>query len=186
MNCEFADCKSPSRIHFLEVNNIRIVSERHACRNHADLIISRATPSRVARPGNESDGLRLITIEALLVDQDSNTGSIFVRDVATENGWSMTLGIVDLGILDGLLRHRSFVRPPTHSACLSIIAALGGTVLSGVVDSADRTTAPPIIRAKICLRQNEESVEVDIRPSDMFALATVAQCPIYVREGVLD
>ena len=73
-------------------------------------------------------------------------------------------------------------RPLTHDLLRSVISALGGTVVSVVInDLADET-----FYAKLIVDAGGRHLEIDSRPSDAIALAVRTGVPIYVAESVLD
>lgn len=72
-------------------------------------------------------------------------------------------------------------RPLTHDLLRSTIASLGATVDHVVVSDLNNDT----FFAKIVLKQNGTTIEVDSRPSDAIALAVRAQAPIYAEDSVV-
>ena len=73
-------------------------------------------------------------------------------------------------------------RPMTHDLLRSVITALGATVEYIVVSDLNNDT----FYAKIVLKHNGTTMEVDARPSDAIALAVRTQSPIYVEDSVLE
>jgi hypothetical protein len=73
-------------------------------------------------------------------------------------------------------------RPLTHDLLGSIISTLGATVSQIVVSDLNEDT----FYAKIVLKYNGNSLEVDSRPSDAIALAVRAEAPIFADDEVLD
>lgn len=73
-------------------------------------------------------------------------------------------------------------RPMTHDLLGSLLdiadAELGFVVINNVVDTT--------FFATVVFEQNDESKNVDARPSDAIALAVRSNVPIYVEEEVLD
>jgi uncharacterized protein len=73
-------------------------------------------------------------------------------------------------------------RPLTHDLLQSVVTALGGTVVSVVInDLADET-----FYAKLVVDANGRHLEIDSRPSDAIAVAVRVGVPIYVAESVMD
>ena len=80
------------------------------------------------------------------------------------------------------LRDISLPRPMTHDLLGSVIADLGATVDRVVVtDLRDNT-----FYARVFLRHNGTTTEVDSRPSDAIALAGRTGAPIFAEDSVLE
>lgn len=73
-------------------------------------------------------------------------------------------------------------RPLTHDLLKSVISALGGQVISVVINDLAEET----FYAKLVVDAGGRHLEIDSRPSDAIALAVRLQVPIYVAESVLD
>ena len=73
-------------------------------------------------------------------------------------------------------------RPLTHELIGSILDTMGITIEKVIVnDLRDKT-----FYARLHLRQDGETYDIDSRPSDGIALATQTGAPIYVDESVLE
>lgn len=73
-------------------------------------------------------------------------------------------------------------RPLTHDLAKSLIEKLKGKVDGVVINDLRHNT----FYARILIRQNGESIQVDSRPSDAIALALRLKVPIFIEEEVLD
>ncbi|HDN84964.1 bifunctional nuclease family protein [Candidatus Aerophobetes bacterium] len=73
-------------------------------------------------------------------------------------------------------------RPLTHDLAKSLIEKLKGKVDRVVINDLRHNT----FYARILIRQNGESIQVDSRPSDAIALALRLKVPIFIEEEVLD
>lgn len=73
-------------------------------------------------------------------------------------------------------------RPLTHDLAKSLIEKLRGKVDRIVINDLRHNT----FYAKILIKQNGESIQVDSRPSDAIALALRLKVPIFIEEAVLD
>jgi uncharacterized protein len=72
-------------------------------------------------------------------------------------------------------------RPMTHDLTRNLIQYLNGALERVVITELRDDT----FFATLWLRQDNEPVSVDARPSDAIALALRADCPIYVAEQVM-
>jgi len=73
-------------------------------------------------------------------------------------------------------------RPLTHDLAKSLIEKLKGKVDKVVINDLRHNT----FYAKILIKQNGESIQVDSRPSDAIALALRLKVPIFIEESVMD
>ena len=80
------------------------------------------------------------------------------------------------------LQDVSVPRPLTHDLLRSVITALGAEINHVVVSDLSNDT----FYAKVVIRHNGTTTEVDSRPSDAIALAVRSQAPIYAEDVVLE
>lgn len=73
-------------------------------------------------------------------------------------------------------------RPMTHDLLADVISKLSGRVEKIVIDDLIDNT----FYARLVIKQNDKTIEVDSRPSDSIALAVRIKCPIFVEKEVLD
>jgi bifunctional DNase/RNase len=73
-------------------------------------------------------------------------------------------------------------RPLTHDLLKNAIAALGGELQFVYINDLRDN----IFYAVLHVHQDEQTVEIDARPSDSIALAVRARVPVFVDESVMD
>lgn len=73
-------------------------------------------------------------------------------------------------------------RPLTHDLLSTAITTLGGDVIHVVLSDLENDT----FYAKVVLKTNDETIQLDARPSDAIALAVRAKVPIFVEDSVLE
>lgn len=73
-------------------------------------------------------------------------------------------------------------RPQTHDLMSNLVAELGGTVVSVMVNDLKDDT----FYAQIRVEHDGKTLEIDSRPSDAIALAVRSEVPIYVAEHVIE
>jgi len=71
-------------------------------------------------------------------------------------------------------------RPMTHDLVKIILDRIGATVDHVIVDDLWQET----FYAKLCLTLNDQTYEIDCRPSDAIAIAVRTKAPVYVAEAV--
>lgn len=80
------------------------------------------------------------------------------------------------------LEGTSTPRPLTHELLKLMMEKLGATVEAVLVDDLYNNT----YYAKMTLRTNGKTIDIDCRPSDAIALALRSRVPIYVADAVLE
>lgn len=102
-----------------------------------------------------------------------------------ENGRSfpIVIGLPEAQAIERRLKGIPIKRPQTHDLLMGVIAALGGTLESIIInDLSDHTFfALLYVRTK-----NGELLKIDSRPSDAIALGVAGNVPLFVEEHVLD
>jgi len=73
-------------------------------------------------------------------------------------------------------------RPLTHDLLKNVLETLGGEVQYVVINGLEKNT----YYARITLELDDETLEIDSRPSDAIALAVRVNAPIYVADEVME
>ena len=107
---------------------------------------------------------------------------LILKEKDTSRYLPIWIGAAEADAIAVKLQGTSVLRPLTHDLMQSVIDALGGQVLSIIVNDLQKD----VFFAKIVLNRNGEQVEIDSRPSDAIALAVRVQAPIYAEEDVLN
>jgi bifunctional DNase/RNase len=107
---------------------------------------------------------------------------VILKEKDTSRYLPIWIGAAEADAIAVKLQGTSVLRPLTHDLMQSVIDALGGQVLSIIVNDLQKD----VFFAKIVLNRNGEQVEIDSRPSDAIALAVRVQAPIYAEEDVLN
>ena len=99
-----------------------------------------------------------------------------------ERAFPIVIGIWEAVAIDRNIKQKRTPRPMTHDLLENVILGLGAKLEKVIVnDLQDRT-----FYAKLILRRNGETFEIDSRPSDAIALAVQMKATIYVEERVLE
>jgi bifunctional DNase/RNase len=96
----------------------------------------------------------------------------------------LDIGYYEATTLYHAIHHRSFSRPITHPAMVSLISALGGEVQDIIIDRFNEQDK--YYSATVRIRQGDRTVAVDFRPSDAICLALYAQVPMFMAKAVRD
>jgi uncharacterized protein len=122
-----------------------------------------------------------VRIRGLMMDPATNMPIVVLKDPASDAVMPIWVGIFEANAIAIELEKMSAPRPMTHDLTRNLIHHLNGELERVVITEIREDT----FFAVLWLRQGEEPVTVDARPSDAIALALRFDCPIYVAEQVL-
>jgi bifunctional DNase/RNase len=106
---------------------------------------------------------------------------VVLKDVASETVMPIWVGIFEANAIAIEIEKVAVPRPMTHDLGNNLINHLKAQLERVVISELKDDT----FFASLWLRQGNEPIVVDARPSDAIALALRADCPIYVTEQVL-
>ncbi len=92
------------------------------------------------------------------------------------------IGLAEAIAIYSALRGEVPPRPMTHDLLVDVIKRLDAKVERVVIDDLIENT----FYARLILKQNDKTIEIDARPSDSIAIAVRLACPIFVEDKVLD
>ena len=123
-----------------------------------------------------------VELKRIIISETSDQQFIFLKEVDGPRTLPILIGSAEALAIDHRLKGTAFPRPQTHQLLSSVIEQLGGKLERIVIsDLQDHT-----FFARLIIRHNGHSIEVDSRPSDAIALGVANQVPIFVAEHVLD
>jgi uncharacterized protein len=104
-----------------------------------------------------------------------------LKDVASDTVMPIWVGIFEANAIFNEIEKVSSSRPMTHDLTRNLIRHLNAELERVVITELKDET----FMAVLWLKQGDEPMIVDARPSDAIALALRADCPIYVSEQVM-
>jgi bifunctional DNase/RNase len=122
-----------------------------------------------------------VRIRGLMMDPATNMPIVVLKDVASETVMPIWVGIFEANAIYIEIEKLSAPRPLTHDLARNLIQHLNAQLERVVITELRNDT----FYAVLWLRQQDEPVTIDARPSDAIALALRADCPIYVAEEVM-
>jgi uncharacterized protein len=122
-----------------------------------------------------------VRIRGLMMDPATNMPIVVLKDVASETVMPIWVGIFEANAIAIEIEKLAAPRPMTHDLTRNLIHHLNATLERVVITELRDDT----FFAVLWMRQENESITVDARPSDAIALALRADCPIYVSEQVM-
>jgi hypothetical protein len=106
---------------------------------------------------------------------------IVLKDVASETVMPIWVGIFEDNAIAIEIEKVAVPRPMTHDLTRNLMRHLNARLERVVISELNDDT----FFATLWLRQGDEPLAIDARPSDAIALALRADCPIYVTEEVM-
>ncbi|MDR3725823.1 MAG: bifunctional nuclease family protein [Terracidiphilus sp.] len=122
-----------------------------------------------------------VRIRGLMMDPATNMPIVVLKDVGSDTVMPIWVGIFEANAIAIEIEKVAAPRPMTHDLTRNLIRDLNARLDRVVITELKDDT----FLAVLWLRQGEETVIVDARPSDAIALALRADCPIYVAEEVM-
>jgi bifunctional DNase/RNase len=122
-----------------------------------------------------------VRIRGLMMDPATNMPIVVLKDVASETVMPIWVGIFEANAIAIEIEKVAVPRPMTHDLTRNLIQHLNAQLERVVITELRDDT----FLAVLWLRQGEEPLTVDARPSDAIALALRSDCPIYVSEQVM-
>lgn len=122
-----------------------------------------------------------VRIRGLMMDPATNMPIVVLRDPASDSVMPIWVGIFEANAIAIELEKLTAPRPMTHDLTRNLIHYLNGELERVVITEIREDT----FFAVLWLRQGNEPVMVDARPSDAIALALRFDCPIFVADHVM-
>jgi bifunctional DNase/RNase len=122
-----------------------------------------------------------VRIRGLMMDPATNMPIVVLKDVASETVMPIWVGIFEANAIAIEIEKEAAPRPMTHDLTRNIIRHLNARLERVVITELKDDT----FLAVLWLRQGDEPLTIDARPSDAIALALRSDCPIYVSEKVM-
>ncbi|HEV2326891.1 MAG TPA: bifunctional nuclease family protein [Terracidiphilus sp.] len=122
-----------------------------------------------------------VRIRGLMMDPASNMPIIVLKDIASDTVMPIWVGIFEANAIAIEIEKMAAPRPMTHDLTRNLIRHLNAQLERVVITEIKDET----FFAVLWLRQGEDALAIDARPSDAIALALRADCPIFVDERVM-
>jgi len=122
-----------------------------------------------------------VRIRGLMMDPATNMPIVVLKDIASETLMPIWVGIFEANAIAIEIEKVAISRPMTHDLTRNLIRHLNARLERVVISELKDDT----FFAVLWLRQGDEPLVVDARPSDAIALALRADCPIFVAEEVM-
>ena len=124
---------------------------------------------------------REMKIRGLLMDPTTNSPIVLLKDLESELMLPIWVGPFEANSIAAEIEKIAPQRPMTHDLLKNVINELGGYVQRVLVTELRENTFYAVIEVRV----NGAVIYLDSRPSDAIALALRVDCPIFVRDEVL-
>jgi len=121
-------------------------------------------------------------IEQIIISEGQDQQLIYLKEVDGERKFPILIGSSEAYAIDRRLKGIPTPRPLTHDLLANVIEQLGGEIEQIEINDLQERT----FFAKIHIRQDGKTIEIDSRPSDAIALGIANVIPIFVAEKVLE
>ena len=122
-----------------------------------------------------------VRIRGLMMDPATNMPIVMLKDVASDSVIPIWVGIFEANAIAIEIEKVAAPRPMTHDLTRNLMRHLNTQLEKVVITEIKDDT----FYAVLWMRQGNDPVMVDARPSDAIALALRADCPIFVSEQVM-
>lgn len=121
-------------------------------------------------------------LHKIIISELQEQQIIMLKEVDGERVFPIVIGNSEALAIDRRLKGLPTPRPLTHDLLARVIEQLGGSIAQIEINDLENHT----FFARIHIRQDSRTLEVDSRPSDAIALGIATSVPIFVAEHVLD
>jgi bifunctional DNase/RNase len=125
---------------------------------------------------------REMKIRGLLMDPSTNSPIVLLKDIRGEAMLPIWVGPFEANAIASEIEKVAPQRPMTHDLLRNVINQFGGDVRRVIVTELKDNTFYAVIE----IEHEGKRLIIDSRPSDAIALALRVDCPIFVREEVIE
>jgi bifunctional DNase/RNase len=123
-----------------------------------------------------------VEIDSIRVSLMSQDRVVVLKDQASDRYLPIWIGPFEAEAIRVELQGVEVTRPLTHDLLKSVIVQLGGEVEQILINDLRNDT----FFARLEVKSNGRTIEIDSRPSDAIALAVRLKVPIFVEEAVME
>jgi bifunctional DNase/RNase len=121
-------------------------------------------------------------LHKIIISEMQEQQIIVLKEVDGDRKFPIVIGSPEAYAIDRRLKGIPTPRPLTHDLLANVIEGMGGAIDHIEINDLQAHT----FFARIHIRQDGKTVEIDSRPSDAIALGIATVVPIYVADHVLE
>jgi hypothetical protein len=125
---------------------------------------------------------REMKIRGLLMDPTTNSPIVILKDIHSDVMLPIWVGPFEANSIASEIEKTAPQRPMTHDLLKNVIGQFGAEIRRVIVTELRENTFYALLE----LEYEGGRILIDARPSDAIALALRADCPIYVRDEVVE
>ena len=124
----------------------------------------------------------------LMTDSVSSPQVIVLREKeGAGRSFMVHIGLFEALAINRQVHGEAMPRPLTHDLLMTLLSALGGSLLRvAISDLMEDEEGNGTFYGFLVIKHDSGEVVIDCRPSDAIAMATRANCPIFVSREVID
>lgn len=122
-------------------------------------------------------------VRGIAVDPKLKSPAVILTDEEEKRFLPIWIGVAEATAIFIQLNEQVVPRPMTHDLLKNVIEVLGARVAKVLINDIEQSTF--FARIFLDLKDSDERIEIDSRPSDAIALALRTDAPIYVAEKVV-
>ncbi len=124
----------------------------------------------------------------LMTDSVSSPQVIVLREKeGAGRSFMVHIGLFEALAINRQVHGEAMPRPLTHDLLMTLLSALGGSLLRvAISDLMEDEEGNGTFYGFLVIKRDSGEVVIDCRPSDAIAMATRANCPIFVSREVID
>jgi bifunctional DNase/RNase len=127
-------------------------------------------------------GLIKVRIDSLRVSLTNQQRIVILKQVNADRYLPIWIGPYEAEAITIALQEIEISRPQTHDLVKNVISKLGGKIGRIVINELK----DDVYYSAIIINKNNQSIEIDSRPSDAIALAVRTHTPIFISSEVMD
>ena len=127
-----------------------------------------------------------VELHQIIIREMEHEQFIVLKEVDGERRLPILIGSFEAFAIDRRLKGIAAPRPMTHDLLASVIEALGGVLEKIEVTSLEVVGSAGTFIAMLYIRQGDNVLQIDCRPSDAIALGAAGNLPIFVSEKVMN
>ena len=121
-------------------------------------------------------------VARILIRETNDTHVVELREQNGSRVFPIVIGLNEAAAIERRIMGQTPPRPQTHELLAEVIRRLGATLDRIIIsDLRDGT-----FYARLILTRDDETLDIDSRPSDAIALGVATEVPIYAEDRVLD
>ncbi|MDB5323351.1 MAG: hypothetical protein JWN40_4982 [Phycisphaerales bacterium] len=121
-------------------------------------------------------------LHKIIISENQEQQIIVLKEVDGDRKFPIVIGSPEAYAIDRRLKGIPTPRPLTHDLLANVIETMGGSIDHIEINDLQAHT----FFARIHIRLNNRTLEIDSRPSDAIALGIATMVPIHVADHVLE